>query len=264
MPLEKLWIPRHAASFFPGPVGKEQHPERWTFPGWLRRDDVPWLRTLAGLYEHPAAFPASVSPEAGLLLFSLVLNVRPRTVVEIGSFLGVSTIWMAAALAETGDEAARSGDAQGRAGVLHTIDTFEDLPASGWRRTATGGRRTQLERHLDEAGVRGRVEVHEGVSWRVVPGLHDRLRAAGGVHLALLDGDHGSEGVRRDVLALEPVLVTGGYLVIHDTIPERCGGHVGGRHALDHIDGFGAGLYERVEVYLSPLNYGLGVFRRMG
>ncbi len=263
-PAEKLWIPRHAPAFFPGPVSKDQHPDRWVFPAWLRNDSVPWLKTLAELYDHPAAFPASISPEAGLLLFSLVRNIRPRTVVEVGSFMGVSTIWMAAALAEVGDEPASSGDGQGRPGIVHAIDTFESLPAGEWRRAALADRRALVESNLTSAGVRDRVELHAGVSWDVLPTLHETLRSAGGVHLALLDGDHSAEGLRKDLVALEPALVTGGYVIVHDTIPERCGGHVGGRHLLDHINAFAAGLYESVELYLSPLNYGLGVFRRMG
>ncbi|MEL6795777.1 MAG: class I SAM-dependent methyltransferase [Planctomycetota bacterium] len=264
MPREKLWIPRHAPTFFPGPAGKDQHPDRWTFPDWLRNDSVPWLRTLAELYDHPAAFPASISPEAGLLLFSLVRNIRPRTVVEVGSFIGVSTIWMAAALNDIGDESKASGDEQGRPGRIHAIDRFDDLLENEWRKSAITDRRRLIESNLDSAGVRERVELHGGTSWDVLPTLHDSLRSAGGAHLALLDGDHSAEGLRKDLIALEPVLVTGGYAIVHDTIPERCGGHVGGRHLLDHINGFAAGLYESVELYLAPLNYGLGVFRRMG
>lgn len=262
--MQKLRLPRHALSFFPGPVDRADHPTRWTFPGWLRNDEVPWLRLLGELYEHPAAFPASVSPEAGLLLFSLVRNIRPRTVVEVGSFIGISTVWMAAALEEIGDAPAASGDPQGRPGVLHAIDTFDDLEANDWRAVRVADRRAMLVSHVDRAALSARVRVHEGVSWEVLPTLHDTLRGGGGVHLALLDGDHGAEGLRRDVIALEPVLPTGGYIVVHDTIPERCGGHVGGRHLLEHINAFAAGLYEQVEIALAPLNYGLGVFRRLG
>lgn len=264
MPREKLWIPRHAPTFFPGPTTKAQHPDRWSFPAWLKNDSVPWLKTLAELYEHPAAFPASISPEAGLLLFSLVRNIRPRHVVEVGSFMGVSTIWMAAALADIGDDPVSSGDEQARPGTMHAIDTFEDLPQNEWRKSAITDRRELIETNLIKAGIRERVELHVGISWDVLPTLHDPLRSAGGVHLALLDGDHSAEGLRKDLIALEPMLVTGGYVIVHDTIPERCGGHVGGRHLLDHINTFAAGLYESVELYLSPLNYGLGIFRRMG
>lgn len=263
-PAVKYRLPRHELAFFPGPVGPESHPTAWTFPAWLRNERVPWLMTIEKLYGLPAAFPASVSPEAGLLLFSLVRNIRPRTVVEVGTFLGVSTIWMAAALEDIGDDPVVSGDAAGRVGHLHTIDTFEDLPESGWRTDAATGRAEAVDLHLAEAGVRGRVTVHTGRSWEVLRASRDGWREAGGVQLALLDGDHSAEGLRRDLIELEPALPTGGYVVVHDTSPERCGGHVGGRHLLEHINDFAAGLYEHIEIGLAPLNYGLGVFRRLG
>lgn len=264
-PLEKSWIARHAPTFFPGPVSREEHPTAWTWPHWLKNSETPWLRTLERLYGLPIAFPASMSPEAGLLLFSLVRNIRPRTVIEVGSFLGVSTIWIAAALDEIGDEPNESGDAQGRMGALVSIDDFSPVQETEWRKASLSENREQVVRgHIEEAGLTHRVHLEKGISWEVLPSIREELRATGGVQLALLDGDHGAEGLRKDLIELEPVLVTGGYVIVHDTIPERCGGHVGGRHLLEHINSFAAGLYESVEIYLSPVNYGMGIFRRMG
>lgn len=264
-PAQKVWLPRHEPSFFPGPVGPEHHPSAWTWPVWLAGSETPWLRTLERLYTLPVAFPASMSPETGLLLFSLVRNIRPRTVIEVGTFIGVSTIWMAAALDEIGDEYASSGDTQERVGALVSIDDFTPLPETQWRKVSVEGDRMALVRsHIEEAGLTHRVHLERGTSWEVLPRIRPQLRQTGGVQLALLDGDHSAEGLRKDLIALEPVLETGGYVIVHDTIPERCGGHVGGRHLLDHINRFAAGLYESVEVYLAPMNYGLGLFRRMG
>ena len=264
-PAQKTWIARHIPTFFPGPVEEVDHPTHWDWPAWLDRDDVAWLATLKKLYAMPITFPAAMSPEVGLLMFSLVRNIRPRTVVEVGSFLGVSTIWMAAALEEIGDEPNASGDVDGRVGSLLAIDDFAPVKETQWRKASLDGDRLPIvQRHVDEAGLSHRVHLEKGISWEVLPGVREQLRASGGVQLALLDGDHGAEGLRKDLIELEPVLNTGGYVVVHDTIPERCGGHVGGRHLLEHINSFSAGLYESVEVFLSPMNYGLGLFRRMG
>jgi len=265
LPGTKTWIARHSPSFFPGPVETAGHPKNWTWPRWLDRDDIAWLAMLKKLYAMPITFPAAMSPEAGLLLFSLVRNIRPRTVVEVGSFLGVSTIWIAAALEEIGDEENASGDAAGRPGALVAIDDFAPVKETEWRKVSLDGDRLPIvQRHIEEAGLAHRVHLEKGMSWEVLPRIRESLRASGMVQLALLDGDHGAEGVRKDLIELEPVLETGGYVIVHDTIPERCGGHVGGRHLLEHINSFSAGLYESVEVYLSPMNYGLGLFRRMG
>lgn len=264
-PSEKVWIPRHEPAFFPGPVGAEHHPSAWAWPAWLSGSSSAWLRTLERLYGLPMAFPAAMSPETGLLLFSLVRNIRPRTVIEVGSFIGISTIWLAAALEEIGDAAGASGDESGRVGALVSIDDFGPLPETAWRRSPVeGDRRALVLGHVEEAGLAHRVHLEQGVSWEVLPRIRPHLRRTGGVQFALLDGDHSAQGLRRDLIELEPVLETGGYVAVHDTIPERCGGHVGGRHLLEHINGFAAGLYESVEVYLSPMNYGLGLFRRMG
>ena len=82
--------------------------------------------------------------------------------------------------------------------------------------------------------------------------------------LALLDGDHTLQGATRDLWALEPVLNTGGYILLHDTYPEQCGDHQGPRHVVDRINEVAQGLYERCELHLAPLNYGLAVLRRIG
>jgi cephalosporin hydroxylase len=55
---------------------------------------------------------------------NLLINIRPRTVVELGCFIGVSTIWIAAALEENGE------------GIVHGVDLFDPVapnpPFSRW------------------------------------------------------------------------------------------------------------------------------------
>lgn len=80
---------------FPPKHPVPEHPTEWEFPSFL--GGTPWIDTLREVYAHPLAFPASISPEVGLLLYSLVRNIRPMTVVETGTFIAVSTIWIAAA-----------------------------------------------------------------------------------------------------------------------------------------------------------------------
>ncbi len=56
----------------------------------------------------------------------------------------------------------------------------------------------------------------------------------------------------------------GGYVLLHDTYPELCGSHEGPRHILDAINVITQGCYEKCELNLSPLNYGMGLLRRVG
>jgi predicted O-methyltransferase YrrM len=251
----------------------EDHPKAWTFPAYLDSATVPWLAVLKELYASPLAFPASFSPEAGLLLHSLVRNIRPRTIVEVGSFLG---IWMAAALeTATGDPAHRPAPAG--AAVIHCFDDFGPIAKAPWRETELNEPRLDRVREaLKRAQLDHHVILHPGDSSVEVRAFRDQLRGpvepwpgagnehVGGVDFALIDGNHTVEGVLQDLWAIEPVLNTGGYILVHDTFPEQCGGHEGPRHLIDHIREVAQGVYDVCELNTAPLNYGIGLLRRMG
>src|SRR5262245_13311355 len=96
VPPNKYVLPRTSLRFMPRLESEQEHPRSWSFPATL--GDAPWERELRALYADQIAFPASISPQAGLLLHAVVLNLRPRIVVETGTFLGASTLWMASAL----------------------------------------------------------------------------------------------------------------------------------------------------------------------
>jgi predicted O-methyltransferase YrrM len=229
------------------------HPTRWTFPAYLDNRSCRWLQALRALYELPIAFPASLSPEAGLLLHALVRNVRPRTVVETGTFVGVSTLWIAGALAENGD-----------GGRVHSFDTFGPIRRGPWRDVEMlAGRFEFVAEQIAAAGLREHVTLHAGDSATGIAALHDELGAAGGVEFAFIDGDHSVEGAWRDLLAVEPVLPTGGYVVLHDTFDDYSG-QEGPRQVLDQLNARAVGCYEKVDVSLAPVNYGMGLVQRVG
>ncbi len=272
-PLEP--VPRENLAHFPRFDGN--HPTRWTFPDYLNNPACRWLQCLREMYEMPIIFPASVSPEAGLMLHSLIRNLRPRVVVEVGTFLSVSTHWIAAAMREYGG------------GIIHCFDDFGPVHKGPWRDAEMlSGRLEWVQERLTKAGLIDLVRFHPGDSPTQLGAAHEELRAAGGVDFAYIDGDHTVRGMCADFWATEPVLNTGGYMMVHDVYPEQCGGHEGPRHVLDHLniwrflkrlrtggphgarhlmdnhETIGAGLYEKVELYLSPLNYGMGLLRRIG
>lgn len=226
------------------------HPERWEFPAWLDAGASPWIAALKRLYEMPLTFPSAVSPDAGLLLHALVRNIRPRTVVEIGTHLGVSTLWLASAL----EAGAR----------LHTFDLFLPIRRSKLHpHEMLAGREEFVRGWVGQAGLDDLVHVHKGDSAFEVRRLHADLRERGGVHLAFIDGDHAPEGVRQDFLAVEPVLTTGGYVVFHDTFPEYSGCD-GPRRLIDRLGEMAAGVYQLCDLCLAPVNHGLTILRRVG
>lgn len=235
------------ARFFP--VGEHKP---WTLPPELLEADTPWARQLRELYAHPFGWPGSIVPEGGMLLQLLIRNIRPKVIVETGTFLGVSTIWLASALRAIGG------------GSLHTYDLFRAFDE--WteeEKAAYTPMRPHVERHLSAAGLADLVILHEGDTRVTIAESRDELRAAGGVQFAFLDGDHSAEGVLADLRALEPVLQVGGFVLLHDTFPEVCS-REGPRWLLDHLDTVSSARYQVVDLYLAQLNYGLAVLRRIG
>ncbi|MGE3107401.1 MAG: O-methyltransferase [Phycisphaerales bacterium] len=230
------------------PVG-EHRP--WTVPEDLRSRNEPWGRALLGVYDDHASWPSSIAPEAGLLLHSLVRNIRPRVIIETGTCLGVSTIWMGSALRAAG------GDA------LHTFDLYceppdQRLAASPLFHDRQGG----VRRRLADAGLADLVHVHAGDSSTSIKSLHTEFRAAGGVQLAYIDGDHSPRGALADFHAVEPVLNVGGYVILHDTFPDVCN-HLGPRWLIDHLADVSSCRYQVCEFYTAQTNYGIAVLRRI-
>lgn len=252
-PATRERLTRDRFAFFPR-IRDDEHPTRWRFPSYLDNPSCRWLQALKEMYAMPIVFPASLSPEAGLMVHAIVRNIRPRIIVEVGTFCSVSTHWMASALHETGEN-----------GVIHAFDDFGPIHKGPWRDAEMlQGREEWVRTRLNKAGLLDRVVLHPGDSSTQICAMHAELAAAGGVQFAFIDGDHSIDGAVKDLLAVEPVLNTGGYVLLHDTYPEQCGGHDGPRHILDHLNSVGQGVYEACELYLSPLNYGIGLMRRVG
>ena len=86
---------------------------------WLERES--WLRTSHGRMVS--------GPEVGALLQLLVRSLRPRRVLELGTFTGYSTIWMASVLPEGG-----------RIDTVEINDEMEDLIREAFRRAGVADR----------------------------------------------------------------------------------------------------------------------------
>jgi predicted O-methyltransferase YrrM len=137
-----------------------------------------------------------ISPEGGKLLYNLVRAVRPDTVVEFGTSFGISTLYLAAAVADNGS---------GR--VLTTEMNREKIAAA--RRT------------FAETGLDGLIDILEGDALDTLAGL-DRP-----VGFVLLDG---WKNLCLPVLhLLEPHLAPGTLVVADDVNLESL------RPYLDHV-----------------------------
>ena len=213
-----------------------------------RRDARPLNPVIEALESEPASFPASVFPEVGQLLYSLVRSLRPRAVVETGCYVGYSTLCIAQALEEND------------AGHVHSFDLFLDLSAD-YRSPVLGACRDALEvarTHLERANLAHRVTFHKGDSSL---GIAECFRdASQAVDFAFIDGDHTVKGCFKDWNAVLGLLRPGAVAVLHDTDPEDCG-WVGPNALLDECrkrpaefqaldlptpEGFGLGLVQKI------------------
>lgn len=252
----------------------------WDTPPDIFQQQGAWVETLRTLYHDTSAWPASISPEGGSLLYWLIRNIRPTVVIETGTCLGASTIWMAAALEanerqfhapssrSTPGEPAPAPTAAGSEprshGVVHTFDDF-GVPVD--RRLAASplfkDRFETVPARLAQAGLAHRVRFHRGDSKAEIPRQHGALRSLGGVDFAFIDGDHSVHGAVGDLLAVEPVLRIGGYVLLHDVFPEVCA-QPGPRYLLDNLARVAGGQYVYCDIFTSPLNYGVALLRRIG
>ncbi|MBI3825278.1 MAG: class I SAM-dependent methyltransferase [Candidatus Rokubacteria bacterium] len=157
----------------------------------------------AGAHDDPVALTEGIDgwlPEfEGRHLLALARRCTGRgVIVEIGSWKGRSTIWLAL------------GSRAGAGGRVYAID-----PHTGsWEHQAPGTVVATFEdfrRNIARAGVGD----------LVVPLVMPSVEAAGGfaepVELIFIDGAHGYEDVKQDFLAWFPKVVEGGIMAFHDT-----------------------------------------------
>ncbi|AYF31957.1 SAM-dependent methyltransferase [Micromonospora tulbaghiae] len=153
----------------------------------LREDDV--LRELrevtAGL---PAGRAFQVMAEEGQLLALLVALTGARTVLEIGTYTGYSTLCMARAL--------RPG------GTVVTCDIDQRWPAIG-------------RPYWERAGVADRIDLRIGDARKTLAELAGEW-GVGGADLAFIDAD--KTGYREYYEAVLPLIRPGGLIVLDNTL----------------------------------------------
>ena len=126
-------------------------------------------------------------------------------IVEIGSFMGRSTAFLAAGSASTGREKVYAVD--------HFKGSPEHQPGESYADpvlAAEGSTYRVFEENLKRLGLRD----------QVVPIRSTSAKAArnwrGPIRLLFIDGDHDYASVKRDYGAWSPFIVPGGYICFHD------------------------------------------------
>lgn len=188
---------------------------------WVERQS--WLRTSHGRQV--------TGPQVGALLRLLVQLLQPRHVLEIGTFSGYATLWMADALPEGG-----------RIDTIEINDEMEDLIREGFERS----------------GLADRIRPVTGDALDILPGLN------GPYDLVFIDAD------KRDYVAYYQYvidLVRPGGLIVADNVlwdGKVCGEEIPRDQQTRGILAFNdlvAGD-DRVENFILPLRDGLNIIRK--
>ena len=137
--------------------------------------------------EKTAKQYTNIAPENGQFLSILIRSIKAQNVLEVGTSNGYSTIWLAAALKETG-------------GKLITLE-FDPKRAE------------EAHTHLREVGLDNIVEIRIGNALDEIPKCNATF------DLVFLDAEKGE--YRRYLELVMPNVRSGGLIVADDTVTMR-------------------------------------------
>lgn len=180
-----------------------------------------------------------LDPEEGraLVAAARLAAASPHPLLEVGSYLGRSTLYLAAGLCAAGDSEA----------VLFSVDHHrgsEEMQA-GWE-YHDGSLVDPLTGRMDSLPRwRARIESAEAEDL-VVGVIGDSARVAANwstpLSLVFIDGGHGEEVAWADYRGWSEHLVTGGLLIFHDVYPDPS---EGGRPPYEcYLDAISSGRFE--------------------
>lgn len=173
-----------------------------------RRPDLGWDEFLR-VARHFKQDDMGSFPERGFL-FQLASDAPAGAqVVEVGSWMGASTCFLAAGL-------------KGNGAKVYAVDNFKGL-------STCGEDSAWYNRHFRRLGADSTLEIFRAnfaeldLSARAEPVVSDSIAAAramasrhGSIDLIFIDGDHSYEACRADIHAWAPFVRRGGVMAFHD------------------------------------------------
>ncbi|MEW6145499.1 MAG: class I SAM-dependent methyltransferase [Thermodesulfobacteriota bacterium] len=193
--------------------------------------------------------PVSVHPGVGEILYSIARNLRPRTIVEIGTFIGYSTICFAQAMEDN-----RQG-----AGTVYGIDLFQPHAKHPLFLKQDVENPLQLaEENSRKSGLEHRIVFLKGSSHELAGDLLSRIDS---IDILFIDGDHTFNGVLRDYNLYHAKVRKNGLIIFHDIYPDKCGWW-GPRILLDTLKRRTRKRYEILEIE-TPDGFGLAVCKKL-
>ncbi|MSU23371.1 MAG: class I SAM-dependent methyltransferase [Opitutus sp.] len=173
-----------------------------------RRPDLNWAE-FRRVAQHFKVDDMGSFPERGYL-FQLASDApADAQVLEVGSWMGASTCFLAAGL-------------KGPAARIYAVDNFQGL-------STCGEDAAWYNRHFQKLGANSTLEIFRqnfsdlGFALRAEPVVSDSLAAAqklaalrGTIDLIFIDGDHSYDACKADIIAWAPFVKRGGVIAFHD------------------------------------------------
>jgi predicted O-methyltransferase YrrM len=173
-----------------------------------RRPELNWDEFLR-IARHFKRDDMGSYPERGFL-FQLASDAPPGAqVVEVGSWMGASTCFLAAGL-------------KGAGAKIYAVDNFQGL-------STCGEDAAWYNRHFQALGAQSTLEIFcanfaaLGLTERSEPVVSDSIAAAqtlaakrGTIDLIFIDGDHSYAACQADIAAWAPFVKRGGVMAFHD------------------------------------------------
>lgn len=150
--------------------------------------------------------PGMLPHDRGVLLYALAYAQHLRgDIVEIGSWQGKSTCFLAQACRDASSGVVRAidhfqGNAHAKNQYIRSENDLSDLEAN-------------FQRHVEQAGLSGFVKLYNMPAQNAIRQHGEDFN---NVRLLFIDGDHSYEGVRRDIENFAPRLQVGGLIVFDD------------------------------------------------
>lgn len=193
---------------------------------------------------------SSARPETGILLYSIIRNLKPETVIETGTFIGYSALCITQAMEDN------------QRGHLHTFDLFEPVP-DHYRSPFAPDVRDSLELtkiHLEKAGLSHRATLYKGDSSTEIKRVFSNSKES--IDLAFIDGSHTIRGCLADWNAIIDLVKIGGTILLHDVTPRKEWWLLGPPYVLGEKCNK-AGIDLSTLAFPTPDGAGLGMVRKI-
>jgi len=157
------------------------------------------IARILNLVKPIAPWDSVTNPE-GILLYKLAKKCKQGCIVEIGSWKGRSTIWLAA------------GSKKGHKATIYAIDPHKGTTTHAQYMNKEEETFEEFILNISMAEVKDIVEPLQMTSEKASRGWKPA------VGLIFIDGSHEYDAIKLDFLSWSPYLLNGGIITLHDAV----------------------------------------------